>query len=165
MDYKVSKETSRLKNHFSQKNGNHPPQRIWRMTEQDFLALSKPFLTKTKACARYNIFSNIRICVWVFVSKALCGCQIQVGHKTLHVPPRYHIPERKTSLRCHTVATSQGLPIFRRSCVWDRFWILECPPCYHSIAVPSTVHGTTRARPKYSILQKNPNAIFIFLNI
>ena len=35
-----------------------------------------------------------------------------------------------TSLRCRvgTVATSQGLPIFCGSRLWDWFWMWQCPP-------------------------------------
>ena len=62
-----------------------------------------------------------------------------------------HTPEPMTSLRCRvgTVATSQGLPIFWGSRLWDWFWMWQCPPCHHPIAVPSTAHGTSLERAKY----------------
>nr|CAH0100524.1 unnamed protein product [Daphnia galeata] len=55
-----------------------------------------------------------------------------------------------TSLRCRvgTVATCRGLPIFWGSRLWDWFWMWQCPPCHHPIAVPSTAHGTSLERAK-----------------
>ena len=72
-----------------------------------------------------------------------------------------HTPERKTSLRCHvgTVTTSQGLPVYGGSRLWERFRMWQCPPCHPPIAVPSTAHETSLGCAKYSMFHKNPTTL------